>query len=118
MYILLYKKPLKKKQKNKPKTVEYQGEKQMKAIEDHGRQLHCKQPDNKYTSNNELLFSKEGKIFKNIYNKRLNKIDKLSKKIDYGDLKFIVNSSGLETDFSKLKDPVAFLDSAKNMKYW
>ena len=44
-------------------------------------------------------------------------MDKLSKKIYYGDLKLIVNSSGLETDFSKLKDPVAFLDSVKNMKY-
>ena len=33
------------------------------------------------------------------------------KKIDYGDLKFIANNSGLETDFSQLKDPVAFLDT-------
>ena len=30
----------------------------MKAIEDYGRQLDCKQPDNKCTSNNVLLFSK------------------------------------------------------------
>ena len=37
----------------------------------------------------------------------------LSKTIDYGDLKFIVNNSGLETDFSELKDPVAFLESIK-----
>ena len=56
------------------------------------------------------MFSKEREIFKNIYNKRVNKIDELSKKIDYGDLKFIVNSNGLETDFSELKDPVTFLD--------
>ena len=27
--------------------------------------------------------------------------------INYGDLKFIVNSSGLENDFSELKNPVA-----------
>ena len=33
------------------------------------------------------------------------------KKIDYGDLKSIANNSGLETDFSQLKDPVAFLDT-------
>ena len=51
-----------------------------------------------------------------IYNKRLNKIDELSEKIDYGDLIFIVNSSGLETNFSELKDPVAFLDSIKKPK--
>ena len=55
------------------------------------------------------MLSKEREIFKNIYKKRLDKIDELSKKIDYGDLKLIVNSTGLETDFSELKDP--FLDS-------
>ena len=60
------------------------------------------------------MLSKEREIFKSIYNKILDKIDELSKKIDYGDLKFIVNSSGLETDFSEIKDPVAFLDSIKN----
>ena len=39
----------------------------------------------------------EREIFKNINNKRLDKIDALSKPIDYCDLKFIVNSGGLET---------------------
>ena len=52
-------------------------------------------------------------IFKNIYNKRLNKIDELSKTNDYGDLKFIISSSGTETDFSELEDPVALLDNIK-----
>ena len=59
------------------------------------------------------MLSKEREIFKNIYNKRLDKIDELSETIDYGDLKFIVNSSGLETNFSELKDPVTFLYSIK-----
>ena len=59
------------------------------------------------------MLSKEREIFKNIYNKRLNKIDQLSKIIDYGDLKFIISSSGTETNFSKLKDPVAFPDSIR-----
>ena len=63
------------------------------------------------------MYSKEREILKNIYKKRLDKMDELSKKIDYGDLKFIVYSSGLVTDFSELKDPVAFLDSIKKMKY-
>ena len=31
----------------------------------------------------------------------------------YGDLEFIVKSSGLQTDFSELKVPVAFLDGIK-----
>ena len=63
------------------------------------------------------MFSKEREIFKNIYNKRPDKIDELSKKFDYDDLKFIVQSSDLETDFSELKDPATFLDSTKIVKY-
>ena len=59
------------------------------------------------------MISKEREIFKNIYSKRLDKIDELSKIIHYGDLKFNVNSSTLETNFSELKYPVAFLDSIK-----
>ena len=37
--------------------------------------------DNDYR--NKLLISKEGEIFKDIYNKRLNKIEELNNKIDY-----------------------------------
>ena len=49
------------------------------------------------------MLSKEREIFKNTYNKRLEKIDELSKKIDTDNLKFIVNSSGLEADISELE---------------
>ena len=59
------------------------------------------------------MLSKEREILKNIYNETLNKIDELLKKIDYGDLEFIISSSGTETNFNRLKDPVAFLDSVR-----
>ena len=72
-----------------------------------------KQLCNKQPGNNELLLSQKRKIFKNIYNKRLDKIEELSKTIDYGDLKVIISSSGTEIDFTELKDPVAFLDSIR-----
>ena len=49
------------------------------------------------------MLSKEREIFKNSYNKRLDKVDDLFKKIDYDDLKFVVNSFNLETDFSESK---------------
>ena len=39
------------------------------------------------------MLSKEREVFKNIYNKRLDKMD-------CGDLKFNVNSTNEETDFS------------------
>ena len=71
----------------------------------------------KEIGNNKLLLSKEGEISKNIYYKRFDKREELSKTIDYGALKFIVNSSGLEFDFSGLKEPVAFLNCVKNVKY-
>ena len=64
-----------------------------------------------------MLLSKERKIFKNIYNKRLDKIDEVSKTTEYGDLKFIISSSGIETDFSKLKYPVLYLIVLEKMKY-
>ena len=33
-------------------------------------------------------------------------------------MKLFVNNSGLESDFSGLKDPLAILDSIKNVEYW
>ena len=52
-------------------------------------------------------------LFKNVYNKRLNNIENLSKKVDYNDLKV---SSGLETHFSELQDLVTFPDDIKTNK--
>ena len=60
---------------------------------------------------NELLLSKERERFKNI-----DKTDELSKKIGQGDLTFLVNSTALETNFSELKDPVAFLEKKKKKR--
>ena len=72
-----------------------------------------KQPYSKQLVNNELLLSKVREIFKNIYNKRLDKIDALSKAIDYGDLKFIISSGGTETDSTELKDRIVFFDKVR-----
>ena len=59
------------------KTIEYQGEKQIKAIEDNKKQLDSKAQ----LDNNKLLLPKERELIKNIYHKRLNKIDQSSKKL-------------------------------------
>ena len=67
--------PLGKAFEKQTKTIEDQGEKQIRATEDDK-----KQPDNKQPGNNELLRSKEREIFKNSYNKRLDKTDELSLK--------------------------------------
>ena len=94
--------PLVKAFEKQTKSIGDQGGKQIKATPDDKKQL-----DNlgnkKQLGNNELLLSKEREIFKNTYNKRLEKIDELSKKDDTENLKFIVNSSGLEDDISELE---------------
>ena len=66
--------------KKQIKTIEDQGEKQVEALQDNKRQL-----SNTKDYENQFLTSKEREIFKNIYNKRLHKIEKLNRKINYND---------------------------------
>ena len=56
-----------------------------------------------------INYSREREIFKNNYNKRLDKIEELSKKIDYNNLKYTIISTGEEFEFDKSEDPVLFL---------
>ena len=91
------------------KTIEDQGEKQIKAIQDNRKQLIS---GNDYK--NRLLISKEIEIFKDIHNKRLDKIKDLDNKIDYDNLKYVVEKSGAKKDsieysFNKIKDPMTLL---------
>ena len=95
--------PLRKAFEKQTKTIKDQGEKQIKAIQDNKEQLVYINKDDDYK--NKLLLSKEREIFKNIYNKRLDKIKELSKKIDYNNPKYTVISSGEEYEFDKLEDP-------------
>ena len=93
------------------KTIEDKGEKQIKAIQDNRKQLIS---DDDYK--NKLLISKEREIFKDIYNKRLDKIEGLNNKIDYDNLKYVVESSGDEYEFNKIKNPMALLNDIKKGK--
>ena len=69
--------PLGKAFEKQTKTIEYQGEKQIKAIEGDKKQLENK----RQLGNSGLLLSKEREIFKNIYNKILDIVVDLSKKM-------------------------------------
>ena len=55
-------------------------------------------------------------IFKDIYNKRLDKLEELNNKIDYDNLKYVVESSGDEYRFNKIEDPIAILRDIKKGK--
>ena len=96
--------PLGKAFEKQTKTIKDQGEKQIKAIRDNKEQLVNINNDDNDDYKNKLLISREREIFKNIYNKRLDKIEELSKKIDYNNLKYAVISSGEEFEFDKSED--------------
>ena len=51
--------------------------------------------------------------FKDIYNKKVDKIEELNNKIDYDNLKYVVERSGDEYEFNKIKDPIALLNDIK-----
>ena len=89
------------------KTIKDQGKKQVKAIQDN------KQLINKDDYKDKLLFSKEREIFKDIYNKRLDKIEAMNNEIDYDDLDYAVLKSNMEYNFSIEKDPISFLNTIK-----
>ena len=94
------------------RTIKDQGE---KKIQDNKEQLvHINNDYGDYK--NKLLLSKEREIFKNIYNKRLDKIEELNKKIDYNDLEYTVISAGEEFKFDESEDPILFLDNIRKGK--
>ena len=94
------------------KTIKNQGEKQIKSIQDNKKQLAHINKNYK----NELLHSKERETFKIFITKRLDKLEELSKKVDFDNLKYNVISSGEEFAFDKLEDPMIFLNNIKRGK--
>ena len=104
--------PLGKAFEKQTKTVEDQGEKQIKAIQDNNNNNNNNADDYK----NKLLLSREREIFKNINNERLDKIEELNKKIDFNNLKYTVISSGEEFEFDKSEDPILFFNDIKKGK--
>ena len=88
--------PLGKAFEKKKKTIEGKCQKQIDALENLKDQ-------NKQLVNDEekLLLSKERETFTNIYNKRLDKIEELTKKIDGNNLMFTTLSTRDTIDFSK-----------------
>ena len=99
--------PLGKAFEKQKKTIEDQGKKQVKAIQDNKQLVNIDNDDYK----DKLLLSKETEIFKDIYNKRLDKLEELNNKIDYNNLKYVVVSSGDEYNFNNLDDPLTFLNN-------
>ena len=105
--------PLRKALEKQMKTIENQGKKQVKAIQDN-KQIVNK--DDNYKDDDykdKLLLLREKEIFKAIYNKRLDKIEELNNKIDYNNLNYVVVGTGDKYSFDDLDDPLTFLNNIK-----
>ena len=96
-------------------------EKQIKTIEDQGRKkvdaLESLKPKTQLVNVNDdyedkLLHSNEREIFRNIYNKRLDKIEEITKQID-NNLMFTIISTGKTFNFNAKDDPLTFLNKIK-----
>ena len=94
------------------KTIKDQGKEQVKAIQDNKQLVAINKDDYK----DKLLLSKEREIFKDIFNKRLNKIEEMNNKIDYDDLDYVILSKDMEYNFSIEKDPISLLNDIKEGK--
>ena len=104
--------PLGKAFEKQTNTIEDQGKKQVKALQD--KQI-VNINNYKDDYKDKLLLSKEREIFKDIYNKRLDKIEELNNKIDYGNLEYAVYSRKELINFSELKIPLILLDEIKKV---
>ena len=103
--------PLGKALEKQIKTIEDQGKKQVKAIQDNKQSVNIN--INKDDYKDKLLLSKEREIFKDIYNKRLDKIEEMNNEIDYDDLDYVVLRNDIEYNFSIEKDPLSLLNAIK-----
>ena len=91
------------------KTIKDQGKKQVKAIQANKQLANINKDDYKYDYKDKLLLSKEREIFKDIYNKRIDKIEELDNQIDYDGLNYVILNKNMEYDFSIEKNPIDFL---------
>ena len=89
------------------KTFEGQGKKQVKALKDHKKKLVNTNVNDDYED--KLLHSREREILRNTYNKKLDKIEDLSSKIDGNNLIFTIISTGKTISFCKRYGSLTFL---------
>ena len=105
--------PLGKTFEKQTKIIEDQGKKQVKGIQDNKRPININNDDD---YKDKLLLSRKRKNFRDIYNKRLDKIEELNNTFDYNNLNYVVVGTGDEYNFSNLDDPLTLLNNIKKGK--
>ena len=108
--------PLGKAFEKQTKTIEDQGKKQMKGIQDKSIEKIKKYSDYDNDYKKELLISKEKEILRDIYNDRLEQIQLANHNVDYNNLNYEVITSGDEYQFNGLEDPLVLLKEIKEGK--
>ena len=98
------------------KTIEDQGEKQINALKDlkPKKAIAYKSDDDDYVD--KLFHSKEQEIFRKICNKRLDKIEEITKNIDGNNLIFAKLNAGETIDFTGKNDPLTLLKKIRDDK--
>ena len=108
--------PLGKAFEKQAKTIEDQGKKQIKGIQDKSIEKIKKYSDYDNDYKKELLISKEREILRDIYNDRLEQIQLANHNVDYNNLNYEVITSGDEYQFNGLEDPLVLLKEIKQGK--
>ena len=108
--------PLGKAFEKQTKTIEDQGKKQIKGIQDKSIEKIKKYSDYDNDYKKELLISKEREILRDIYNDRLEQIQLANHNVDYNNLNYEVITSGDEYQFNGLEDTLVLLKEIKEGK--
>ena len=100
--------------KKQIKTIEDQGEKQIKEIQNQGLIKTVKKYayDNKHSP----LISKQKEIFNELADKRLNEITELDKKVNRDDLMYRCKGKTSDETFNKYDNALDLIDKIKNGK--
>ena len=101
--------PLGKAFERQTKTIEDQGKKQIKAIQDKSIEKIKIYSDYDNDYKKELLLSKEREIFRDIYNGKLEQLQLTRNNVDFDNLNYEVIASGNKYQFDGVKDPLVFL---------
>ena len=105
--------PLGKAFEKQTKTIEDQGEKQIKAIQNKSIEKIKNYFDYENDYKKELLLYKEREVFRDIYNDRLEQLQLARDNVGYNNLNYEVITSSDKYEFDGLKIPLVFLKEIK-----
>ena len=106
--------PLRKAFEKQIKSIEDQGQKQIGALENLKPKERLVNVNDDYED--KLLLSKEREIFRNIYNKRLEKIEELIEKFDCNNLIFTITSTGKTIGVARKDDLLTIKEAKESQK--